>query len=200
MSKTYKTNIRRSRQSRKIKKSIKNRKMSRTGGFFKMPTKESLKQSMAKGAALADKHYKEGVAAATASAKPHIVRANVQSKKKLEQVNVQAKQKLAQVNVQAKQKLAQVNVQAKKKLAQVNVQANVQAKSIYNKAKYISPTNFVVAKAAESMYNKGVKHIKPRFNQTLEAAKRSQMGVPQSNFQYGGPGVIATKNSTIPSQ
>ena len=37
-----------------------------------------------------------------------------------------------------------------------------------------------------------------KYEQALEAANRSQRGVAQSNFQYGGPGLIATGNPTMP--
>lgn len=158
-----------------------NTRKSRKGGFFKMPTADSLKKSMADGAAKANAHYEKGKAAAA----PHAKKLQEQTSKGLEQ-------------------------------------AGKQSKSLYKKAKYSSPTNFVAAKTAESTFNKGSKvahsslgkakemgsslstkstnYYNKNFGnkQALEAANRSQRGVAQSNFQYGGPGLIATGNPTMP--
>ena len=146
-----------------------------------MPTADSLKKSMAEGAAKANAHYEKAKKAAA----PHA------------------------------EKL-QKNVSAG--LAK----AGEKTKSVYKKAKYSSPTNFVAAKTAENAFSKGsqVAHSslgkakemgsslsnksKDFYNknfgnkEALEAANRSQRGVAQSNFQYGGPGLIATGNPTMP--
>ena len=82
-----------------------------------------------------------------------------------------------------------------------------------NKVKYSSPTNFMLAKAAE----RTMKEAQPQLNQlktdssdfynksfgkqkALLAAKISDKGVPQSNTQFGGPNLIATSNPTMPPQ
>ena len=76
----------------------------------------------------------------------------------------------------------------------------------YNKQKYKNTSNFAAAKYGEHMYNKSktimaphMENIRTKFNsnQALEAAARSQAGSPQSNFQYGSPGLIATRSPTI---
>jgi len=76
----------------------------------------------------------------------------------------------------------------------------------YNKQKYKNTSNFAAAKYGEHMYNKSKKTMAPHMenirtsfnsNQALEAAARSQAGSPQSNFQYGSPGLIATRSPTI---
>ena len=76
----------------------------------------------------------------------------------------------------------------------------------YNKQKYKNTSNFAAAKYGEHMFNKSktmmsphVETIRTKFNanQALQAAARSQAGSPQSNFQYGSPGVIATRAPTI---
>lgn len=157
------------------------RKMSRKGGFFKMPSTDSLKKSMADGAAKANAQYEKGKAAAA----PHAKKLQEQTAKGLEQ-------------------------------------ASKQSKTLYKKAKYSSPTNFVAAKAAENTYSKGMTVARSslgkakdmgnslsskskdfyntKFSNTnaLEAANRSQRGVAQSNFQYGGPGLMSTSNPTMP--
>ena len=146
-----------------------------------MPTADSLKKSMADGAAKANAHYEQAKKAAA----PHAANLQKKATKGLE-------------------------VAGKK------------TKSVYNKAKYSSPSTFVAAKTAESTFSKGAKvahsslgkakemgsslssKSKDYYNknfgnkQALEAANRSQRGVAQSNFQYGGPGLIATGNPTMP--
>ena len=76
----------------------------------------------------------------------------------------------------------------------------------YNKQKYKNSGNFAAAKYGEHMYSKSKTMIAPHMetirtkfnaNQALAAAARSQAGSPQSNFQYGSPGVIATRAPTI---
>lgn len=76
----------------------------------------------------------------------------------------------------------------------------------YNKQKYKNTSNFAAAKYGEHMYSKSKKAMAPHMenirtsfnsNQALEAAARSQAGSPQSNFQYGSPGLIATRSPTI---
>ncbi len=76
----------------------------------------------------------------------------------------------------------------------------------YKKHKYKNTSNFAAAKYGEHMFNKSktmmaphVETIRTKFNanQALQAAARSQAGSPQSNFQYGSPGVIATRAPTI---
>ena len=183
------------RQSRKIKKS---RKMSRKGGLWSMPTSTSLKKSMADGAAKANEHYNKGLE---------------QAQKKLKETQAAAQPHLERAKITA---------------ASASKTANEQAKSAYNKAKYSSPTNFAAAKTAENTYRRGMRATQPHldkakkmgqthlatlsdnsnnfYNKTfgnknaLIAAQASQRGVPQSNYQYGGPGLIATGNPTMPSQ
>ena len=170
-----------SKTQRRKRGSKRNTRKSRKGGFFKMPTADSLKKSMADGAAKANAQYEKGKAAAA----PHAAKLQKNVTTGLEK-------------------------------------AGKQTKSVYKKAKYSSPTNFVAAKTAESTFSKGSKlahsslgkakemgssvsnKSKDYYNknfgnkQALEAANRSQRGVAQSNFQYGGPGLIATGNPTMP--
>ena len=78
MANTYRRKNRGKHQSRKPRKSRKSRK-SRKGGFFKMPITESLKKSMADGAAKANEHYKlakqkteEQIKKTQVAAQPHL--------------------------------------------------------------------------------------------------------------------------------
>ena len=76
----------------------------------------------------------------------------------------------------------------------------------YKNHMYKNTSNFAAAKYGEHMYSKSKKMVAPHMetirtkfnaNQALAAAARSQAGSPQSNFQYGSPGVIATRAPTI---
>ena len=170
-----------SKTQRRKRGSKRNMRKSRKGGFFKMPTADSLKKSMADGAAKANAQYEKGKKAAA----PHAA--------KLQKNVITGLEK-----------------------------AGKQTKSVYKKAKYSSPTAFVAAKTAEGTYSKGKKATQATLGkakemgstfstkgrdyynksfgnkEALEAANRSQRGVAQSNFQYGGPGLIATGNPTMP--
>ena len=168
---------------RQSRKIKKSRKMSRKGGLWSMPTSTSLKKSMADGAAKANEHYNKGLE---------------QAQKKLKETQAATQPHLERAKVTA---------------ASASKTAHEQAKSVYKKTKYSSPTTFLAAKTAESTYRQGMKAAQPHLNilsdnsknfynkkfgkdNALVAANRSQRGVAQSNEQYGGPGLIATENPT----
>ena len=185
MANTYRRKNRGKHQSRKPRKSRKSRK-SRKGGFFTMPTKESLQQSMANGKAEANKHYELAKKKAEEQIKktqPHMDKMKIQAQSHINNANTQAK------SAYNKAKYSSPTTFLAAKTAERTYSQGMKAAQPHlNNA-----MNAATATATEMK-----KQALNRAEALTRLAEASQRGVPQSNEQYGPS--IATSLPTMRSQ